>query len=159
MSFENEYIRKAKSHSAINKWLPALGFLLALAFAGIAFVLSDPVHQFIYEQFFQEDEFARGIAFTSESFDQQSVQYGVAVVLWIIFVMVASFLYAAFAPKPTKLVAESTLKKERRQNEAEKRRAKIRKQELNKAVAREREAQLRADEERSREAAKRKKQG
>ena len=134
MSFEDEYTGRSRQKSSINKWLPAFGFLLLIALAAISFVLSEPVHELLYVQLFEQSEIEN---FTppEESFDQEIVQYGVGVVLFFALVLVVGLLYAAFAPKKQKTISERDLKKERQQMEREAKARQIQKQKMNKQYA------------------------
>ncbi|MFW5709006.1 MAG: hypothetical protein ACOCX5_02175 [Chloroflexota bacterium] len=139
MSFEDEYQRRGKKKSSIAPWLPAMGFILLVAFGAIAFVLSEPVHEFIYEQFFLEDEIQNNVPL-SESFGREEIQYVVGVVIFLLVTMLGGLFYAMFAPKPAaeNRVTERDMKREREAKLKEQMERKKRKQVLNKQYAAER---------------------
>ena len=136
MSFEDEYAGKSKKRDPIRAFLPVLGLFLAVALGAIAWAIHEPLRDIIVEQIAdlpQEGE---------EGFVE--VGYAVAGIVFIALLMVASLIYAAFAPKPTKQVTERELKREKeltrqeqlarkkRQAEIRKRQAEARKQQENK---------------------------
>lgn len=127
MSFaEDEYRGRRKKKNPLAPFLPLLGLVLAVALAAVAFILSAPVHDLLKENIAD---------FPVET----EVQYVIAVVLFIVLVLFAGMLYAAFAPKPPKLVSESELKRERIEIDREKRAKKKRRRELARKASRERE--------------------
>jgi hypothetical protein len=160
MSFEDEYVEqyRQKGKNNIAKWLPALGLMLVLALVAIAFVLAEPVHEFVYEQFFFERELENGTA-PADSFNQDEMQYVVGGVIFMAMLLFAGFLYALMAPRTNKpVVTERDLKKERQGIHKEKKRAKVRRQKINKQYAKEREEQMRKEYEESRKSAKNRRQ-
>lgn len=148
MSFEDEYAGRNKSKSPLTAFLPLMGLFLIVSLGAIAFIASEPVHELIYEQFFVDQELREGTP-ASESFMRDEIQYAVAGGLFVILVLLSGALYAAFAPKPDKVVTERELKQEKAKKEQELREQKRRKQMINKKVAAERER-------REKEAARRK---
>lgn len=144
-SVERAYIERMSKRNRIAKWLPALGFLLAIAMAALAFILSEPVHSWMYETFFAEAEAIRGIQGTADSFDQEIVQYAVGGVMFFVFMVFFATIYALFAPKRKIKVSEKQLKKERDEKQLAVRRDKKRRQQLNKKMAAEREKRAREE--------------
>ena len=155
MSFEDEYAGRNRKRSGITPWLPALGFLLLIALGGISFVLSEPAHELIYENFFQEREISEGTFGTEESFDQENMQYVVGGIIFLSMLMLVGLLYTMFAPKGPKKITEADMLKERKQKQAAVLQAKKRKQMMNKEFAKEREAKMREEEERARQTRRR----
>jgi uncharacterized iron-regulated membrane protein len=135
MSAERRYIEQLSKKRGITRWLPALGFLMALALAGVAYVLSEPVHEMVYDS----------LSSQQGEVDKETVRYGVMFLLFVLFLAVAGMLYALFAPKPKYKVTEKDLAKERAQNELQRRKEKERKHRLNKQVAAERERKLKEE--------------
>lgn len=144
MSFEDEYVRRAKKKSRLQAFLPLIGLILVIAFAAISFILMEPAHEFLYTQFFEEQEIRNGTPL-EDSFSREEIGYVVGVSIFVILVMIAGLLYAAGAPKEKVKVTERELKQEKLRKEAEARAMKRRKQEINKAVAAERERKQRRD--------------
>ncbi len=137
MSAERRYIEKLAKKRGITRWLPALGFLLALALGAVAFVLSEPAHQALYTSLFAQQP----------EFDQDIVQYAVGGFLFVLFMLTAATIYAVFAPKPKHKISEKQMAKEREQNELQRRKEKERKHRMNKQVAAERERKMKEEEE------------
>lgn len=144
MGFEDEYAGRGRKKSGIKAFLPFFGLILIVAFAAIAIILSKPVHEFLYTEFFEESEI-RNATPIEDSFLNDQVQYVVALVIFIIMVMIGGLLYAAGAPKEKIKVTERELKQEKLRREEEIRAMKRRKQAINKAVAAERERKQRRD--------------
>ena len=113
-----------------NALLPLFGLLLAIALGAIAYVLSAPVHELIIEQFPNNV----GLA-------EPDLQYVIAGALFVMMLAFVSLVYAAFAPKPDRIVPESELKKEKMLKERERKARKRRKQESNRREAKERNRQ------------------
>jgi NADH:ubiquinone oxidoreductase subunit 3 (subunit A) len=155
MSFEDEYVGRSRKKSGIAPWLPALGLILVVALAGVSFVLSEPVHEAVYEAFFRDEEIASGTFGTEDSFDQENMQYVVGGIMFLVLLMTVGFLYAVFSPKGPKKITEADMRKERKQKQAEILAAKKHKQAMNKQYAKEREAKMKAEEEASRKARRR----
>lgn len=141
MGFEDEYARRNRKRNPITPFLPVLGLFMLVALGAVAFVLSDPVHQFIYEEFFQEEEQQNG-TLPEDSFNQDEAQYMVGGGLFVILLMVMGLLYAMFAPKPDKTVTERELKKEKMEMQREAELRKRRKQQMNKQKAMDRQRRL-----------------
>ncbi|TVR23298.1 MAG: hypothetical protein EA396_03445 [Anaerolineaceae bacterium] len=144
-SVQRDYQNRMSKRKSITKWLPVLGLLLAIAMAALAFILSEPVHSWLYDSFFADSERLRGIQGTSDSFDQEIVQYVVGGVMFFLFMVFFATIYALFAPKRKIKVSEKQLKKEREEKQAEVRRAKKRRQQLNRKMAAEREKRAREE--------------
>lgn len=128
MSFEDEYVHRQKKKNPITPFLPALGLILAVALGAISYVLSEPVHTLLIDNI-------------SNFPTQIEVQYVVAVGLFATLILLVAMIYAAFAPKPPKLVSETELKKERDAKAADKRatKRKRRKMQIEEAKAREKQ--------------------
>ena len=110
-----------------NALLPVLGLLLAVALGAIAYVMSEPAHQFLIEQLPDQPDLA-----------EPNLQYVIAGALFLMMLALVSLVYAAFAPKPDKIVPESELRKEKALKERQLKAAKKRKQEMNRRAAKER---------------------
>lgn len=107
--------------------MPVFGVIFIGAAAAIAWVLSEPLYQYLLNN-------VAGIP------NQPEIQLAVGVVIFLLFIMVFSLVYAALAPKPTKTVKEAELEREKQQKELEAQRAKRRKREMrNKMRSRNRE--------------------
>lgn len=144
---QQEYIANAGKKKSSAKWLPALGFLLIVALGVVSFVLGEPVQKALYSSLFEANELSRGIGPGSpDSFMQEPMKYGVAVVIFVVLVLFMSMLYTIFAPKNRYKVHETGLKKEREENEAQRRKNKLRKQKINKQMAAERQRLMEEDE-------------
>ena len=117
MAFEDEYKGRQKKKDPLKAFLPAIGLLLALAFAAIAFFLREPVQQLLIDQ-----------NVLTEPVDEK-VGYVIGGVIFLVLMLFAGFIFALFAPKPAKRVTESELKKEREamQREAQERKERRRK--------------------------------
>jgi len=105
--------------------LPVMGFLLAGAGAGIAFVGAEPIAELMRKNI-------EGVP-AGEGL-QVAVGFGLFMILMLIF---AAF-YAMFAPKPTKLISEQELDKEKKLREREKLAQKKRRRQVNLQMAKER---------------------
>jgi hypothetical protein len=127
MSMGDEYSgrqsgkKKQKSH--IRAFLPALGLIMAVALAGVAYVASEPIHQLLMDNM-------PSIPAAPE------MQYVIAAVMWIIMLAIVGMVYAAAAPKPTKMISEKVLEKEKADRLREKRMVKKRKQQIARERAR-----------------------
>ena len=126
MSFDaDEY---DKRHHRTN-WrailLPVMGFLLAGASGGIAFVGAKPITDLIRKN-------VAGVPAGDGL--QVAVGFGLFLILMLIF---AAF-YAMFAPKPTKMISEQELDKEKKLREKEKIAQRKRRRQVNLEMAKER---------------------
>jgi hypothetical protein len=140
MSFEDEYAGRQKQSNNLRAFLPIMGLMLLVAFGAIAWIASEPLHDFVYEEFFQQEEATDGILPGDEnSFARDEVQYFFAAGTFLLLLMLSGFTYALFAPKPTKLATEAELKKEREAKRREAVEKKRRRQTINKQMAAERE--------------------
>lgn len=124
MSFEDEYQgRSLEARSTtIKAFLPVMGFLLLIVLGVMAYFLSEPVHELLMDNL-------DGVPADEE------VRYLVGAVLFVVMTMVVGMVYAAFAPKPSKTVTESQLKRERMMLDAEKKARRKRKQAANRKMA------------------------
>ncbi len=131
---EDEYIAKKRrsGKNPINAFLPAIGLILAVVLAAVAYVISGPAHNFLIKQ---------NIGIPSN----QEVQYVLAGVIWLLLVLLTAMIYAMFAPKPEKLATEAQMKKEKVANQKEMLARKKRQQEINRQVAKEREQKKTGD--------------
>lgn len=125
MSFEDEYVRKKKKKDPITAFLPAIGLLLAVAIGAVSYILSDPAHQFLIDNM-------------NDVPADKEVGYVVAVVIFIVLMLFIAMIYAAFAPKPTKLVSERQLQKEKDEMERERLQRKKRQREVQRKLSEER---------------------
>lgn len=107
-----------------------MGLLLIVSLGAIAFVVSDPLHQLLYNEFFLQQGY--------EDFADENFKYLVAVITFVLLLTLASLLYAAFQPSKANRVTERDLKKERDRRRKEQEEQKRRKQMINKKVAAER---------------------
>jgi hypothetical protein len=127
MSFEDEYVRRPVKKNPLNAYLPILGLILAVALGAIAFVLSEPLHTLLMDNF---DTIP----------PDKEVQYAIGGITFFVFVLFAGLLYAAFSPKSEKTVSERELQKERVAKNKQKESNRKRKRKLNLKAAQEREA-------------------
>lgn len=127
MSFEDEYVEKKHNQkgTSIAGFLPVLGLVMAVAIGAVAFVLSGPVHELLMENLDNVPA-------------DQEVQYVVGGVLFLVMLLFAAMIFAAFAPKPAKTVSEMELKKEKMGKERDRKAAKRRKQQMARQMAAER---------------------
>ncbi|NJL57419.1 hypothetical protein HC928_21480 [bacterium] len=124
MSFEDEYQGRSLEArgTSIKAFLPVMGFLLLIVLGVMAYFLSEPVHELLMDNL-------DGVP------ADQEVRYLVGAVLFVVMTMVVGMVYAAFAPKPSKTVTESQLKRERMMLDAEKKARRKRKQAANRKMA------------------------
>ena len=119
MGLGDEYsggIRK-KGRGGLRPFLPAIGFILALAAGAISWVLSEPAVALL------RDNIA-GIP------DDIAVQVVVGAAIFALLITVFAALYSAFQPKQPKGVSERDLDKEKRERAAEEAAMKRRKKEM-----------------------------
>lgn len=130
MSFENEYVKGTKREDPLKKFYPAIGFILMLSFAAIAFVLYPFAQEMLAEQFPN---------FPQEG-DEAYEQFGyiVAGSIFVLLMLFFSLLYALFAARGEKQVTEKELKDEKRAREQEKLARKRRKKKIQQEQAKER---------------------
>jgi uncharacterized ion transporter superfamily protein YfcC len=129
MSFgEDEYEMKHRRKNWRNILLPVMGLLLAGAVAGISFVGAKPITVILRENVAGVPE-GDGL--------QVAVGFGIFLTLMLIFVM----FYAIFAPKPTKMISEKDLDKEKKLRQKEKLEQKRRRRQVNLKMAQERREQ------------------
>ncbi|MBC7869404.1 MAG: hypothetical protein H7Y09_01085 [Chitinophagaceae bacterium] len=131
---EDEYAAKKRrsTKNPVTAFLPAIGLILAVVLAAVAYVISGPAHDFLAKQDI-------GIPSNDE------VQYVIAGVLWLLLVLLTAMIYAMFAPKPEKLATEAQMKKEKVANQKETLARKKRQHEINRQVAKDREQKKMAD--------------
>lgn len=138
MSFEDEYAGKGRGKKkGLAPWLPVMGLLLAVALGAIAYVLSGPLHELLYNEFFLPQGY--------QDFQDESFKYLISVILFMVLLTFSGLLYAAFQPSRANKVTERELKKERERRHREIAERKRRKQMINRKVAREREEALRKE--------------
>ena len=125
---ESEYEIRQNKKNWRTILLPVMGFLLAGAVAGIAFVGAKPITAILRENVSGVPE-GDGL--------QVAVGFGIFLTLMLIFVM----FYAIFAPKPTKMISEKELDKEKKLRQREKLEQKRRRRQINLEMARERRKQ------------------
>lgn len=130
MSFEDEYVSKPKKKNALNAFLPLIGLFLIAAAAAVGFVLSKPATEWL-----RDTVLPNNYQDITDNFE--TVQLIVGVVVAVVILLFTAMIYAAFAPKPTKLVSERELKKEKDDKLAEELARKKRKQEVNRKMAEE----------------------
>jgi len=130
MSFEDVYASKPKKKNALNAFLPLIGLFLIAAGAAVGYVLSKPATEWLQNTVLPNnyDDIANNF---------ETVQLIVGIVIAVILLLFTAMIYAAFAPKPTKLVSERELKKEKEDKLAEELARKKRKQEVNRKMAEE----------------------
>ena len=127
---EDEYVAKSRrKKNKLRPYYPVIGFFLGLILLGVAFVLADPVNDMLRDSLLK-DRYPYDI--------QTEMRYIVTGGLFIIFVLVAAMIYAVFAPKPTKLVTEKQLEKEKEIKRKEALAAKRRKRQIQRQMADER---------------------
>jgi hypothetical protein len=138
MSFEDEYMSKAKKKTPLNAFLPLIGLFLIAAAAGVGFALSKPLTEWL-----QTSVLADNSQDITDNFE--TVQLVVGAVVAVIILLFAAMMYAAFAPKPTKLTNERELKKEKEDKLAEDLARKKRRQEVNRKMAEETKRKMGSD--------------
>ncbi len=112
--FGEEYGEKEVKHkTSIRAFLPIFGLLLFVALAAVSFVLSEPLTTVLRDNI---DNIPA----------DESVQYVVGGITFLVLLLMTGFMYALFAPKPQKRVTEADLKKERTMKAKEKEMAKRR---------------------------------
>lgn len=135
MSFEDEYVAKPKKKNALNAFLPLIGLFLIAAAVGVGFVMSGPVAGWLRDTVLVDN-----YDDINENFEVVKLVSGAVVA--VIILLFAAMLYAAFAPKPTKLTNERELKREKEAKLAEQIARKKRKQEVNRKMAAENKHKL-----------------
>ncbi len=130
MGVEDEYVAKSRrKKNRLKPYYPLIGFLVGLGLLISAFVLSDPVNKVL----------RNNILKSNYPFDNQTeMQYIVMGGLFVIFVLVAAMVYAVFAPKPSKLITEKQLEKEKEIKRKEALMAKKRKRQIQRKMAEDR---------------------
>ena len=125
---EDEYSGRyrPKKKNPMAKFFPVVGFLLALCLAGIAYVVSKPLNETLMNQVAN---------YPFESAD--TIQLIVGAVIFLVGMMFIGLIYAAVAPRPTKLATEKQMEKERNEKLREKEMMKRRKREVNRKMAEE----------------------
>lgn len=126
MSFSaDEYEMRQRRTNWRTVLLPVMGFLLAGAGAGIAFVGAKPVTDLVRKN-------VNGVP------DGDGLQIAVGFGLFLILMLIFAAFYAIFAPKPTKMISEQELDKEKKLREKEKIAQRRRRRQVNINMARER---------------------
>ena len=121
--FGEEYGEKSvKKKTSVRAFLPIFGLFLVVAFAAIAFVLSEPLTTLLRDTI-------DGIPAEDE------VQYVVAGMTFLVLLLFSGMVYAMFARKPQLRVTEAELKKERTLSIAEKKARQRRRIQMNKQAA------------------------
>ncbi len=124
-------LKQAEKKNKITSFLGVIGFVAAVVFLGIAFVLSGPVTDMLSNSI-------AGFPTNTIDFGTSSIpvmQVFVIVVLFMLFMLVSWMVYAFFTPKPEKEVSENVLAKEREATRREQLAMKKRKQLMNKQRA------------------------
>jgi len=117
-----EQMRGPKKKNPLQAFLPVLGLLLLLLAGAIGFFASGPVYHILN---------TNTSLFAQVSAPQQQMELVVGIVIGLLVVMIVSAIYAAaFAPKPSKLVSEKQMMKERQDKEAERLAKKRRQQQM-----------------------------
>jgi predicted histidine transporter YuiF (NhaC family) len=113
MSFEDEYTLKKykKKRDPLTAFLPALGLILIVALAAIAYVLSEPAGEVVRDNIIQD----------TQDVDEQQVQMVTGGVIFLVGVLLVGMLYALFAPRPRSedRVTEADIKKEKEAKQRE----------------------------------------
>jgi len=130
MSFEDEYAKSKQKKDPLRPFYPVIGLLLIACFAAIAWVLHEPLRDILVENISDLPQA------NEEGF--QEVGYVAGGSIFVILLMFASLLYAAFAPKQQNVVSERELLNEKKAKEAEIRARKKRKREIQKQMAQDR---------------------
>ena len=122
---DDEYEMRQNRRSWRNILMPVMGLLLLVCAGLIGFALSEPATTFLRSNINNVppgDELQAGVGF------------GIFLVLLLVFAAV----YAMFAPKPTKIISENELAKEKQARDRERMAQKRRRREINQQMARER---------------------
>lgn len=86
-----------------SKWWPVIGFLLALCFAAIAYVLGEPALTFVRRTFKADDLVGTEYVWISRA------------IIFVVFMFFLAMVYAAAAPKKKGSIDERQLVKERKE--------------------------------------------
>ncbi len=123
-SFQDEFgeTPEEKKKTTLKAFMPIFGLVLFVAFAAIAFVLSEPLTTLLRDN-------VKDIPAGDE------VRYVVGGMTFLVFLLFSGMFYAMFAPKPKMKITEAELKKERTLKEREKKAMVKRKQMMNRQAA------------------------
>jgi len=123
---DNEYeMRRKGGTNWRNVLMPIMGLLLLGCAAAIGFALSEPATDFLRSRMGNVPD---GVEV------QAAVGFGIFIILMLVF---AAF-YALFAPRPTKIVSENELAKEKKARERERLEQRRRRRQINQQMAKER---------------------
>ena len=106
MSFDDEYSMKYNRRSWRTILLPLMGFIIAACSAGIAYALSFVATPFVRQRI-------QGLP------DDDGIQIVIGLSIFLVLIALFAIMYAIFAPKPTKMISESQLDKEKKERERE----------------------------------------
>jgi len=122
---DNDYEMRQRRRSWRNILMPVMGLLLLVCAALIGFALSEPATDFLRSNI---NNVPAG----------DEIQAGVGFGIFLIFLLVFAAVYAMFAPKPTKVISENELAREKKARDQERLAQKRRRREINQQMARER---------------------
>ncbi|GAB5490008.1 MAG: hypothetical protein Phog2KO_02230 [Phototrophicaceae bacterium] len=115
MSSQGKY--KVAKKDPLRAFLPIIGIIIMVVAGAVGWFSSPFVLEFLGPYIPTE---------VTTQLDEFTLQILVAVVIFFMLIATFSAIYAMFAPKPSKLVTESALKKERDAKAQERRRTKAR---------------------------------
>ena len=105
-------LKQAKKKDPWKAALPALGFIVLLICGAIGWFTSPFLATIVAENF-------------PDIPDTEETRYLSAFIITLSLVMIISFVYAIFAPKPPKVVSEKVLMKEKRERQTEEKERRI----------------------------------
>lgn len=88
---------------------PLIGLILGAVAGVIAFIVSEPAANYLMNN--------TSVAITADQFDIFRAAIGFMV--FVVFILIFAALFAALAPKPSKLISEAQLDKEKKEKEKE----------------------------------------
>lgn len=116
MDYQSKFAPKKKD--PLRPFLPIIG-LVIMAIAGAVGWFGSPILLELGQDYIPAE--------VTAAMDAMTLQYVVTGMIFLLVVALFATIYALFAPKPDKLVSEATLKREREEMLAERRRMKARK--------------------------------
>ena len=125
MGIEDEYSMRVRKRSWRTILLPVMGFIIAGLSALIAFILSGPIGTRVRDS-------VSGVTDDNFILVQGAVGFGIFLILLLIF----AGIFSIMMPKPTKLVSEKQLERERQAREQEKVEHRRRRRQINREMAR-----------------------
>lgn len=119
MDYKSKYAEKKKD--PLRPFLPVIG-LIIIAIAGAVGYFGAPFALEAVQDFIPLE--------VTRQLTSQQLEWIMMGIIFLLIVAVFATIFAIFAPKPSKLVKESTLKRERDEKELERRRTKARRRKM-----------------------------